>query len=72
MWRGGREEEKGVRPVEVAGLRHFGTADLQSDTLLAPSSPFLKIVWKAAETMLAFSAAPRPLSVFISGHSSHT
>lgn len=38
--------------------------------LLPP--PFLKTVWMAAETKLAFSAAPRPLSVFISGHCSQT
>lgn len=67
-----RKEKKGLRPVEVAGLLHFGTADLQSDTLQAPSSPFLKTVWMAAETKLAFSAAPRPLLVFISGHCSQT
>lgn len=30
--------EVGLRPVEVAGLLHFGTADLQSDTLRAPST----------------------------------
>lgn len=70
--RGEQEGEKGLRPAEVAGLLHFGTADLQSDTLQAPSSPFLKTVWMAAETKLAFSAAPRPLSVFISGHCSQT
>lgn len=37
-----------------------------------PPPPFLKTVWMAAETKLAFSVAPRPLSVFISGHCSQT
>lgn len=51
---------EGLSPVEVAGLLHFGTGDLQSDTLRALSPPFLKTVWMAAETKLAFSAAQGP------------
>lgn len=58
--RGEKRRGEGLSPVEVAGLLHFGTGDLQSDTLRALSPPFLKTVWMAAETKLAFSAAQGP------------